>query len=469
MKRHISAFEQRPKIHISVSDDKESYLILHRSLTYLELWLINSNNEEKATLLAKVNKGDDSNILSANISKGGKYIAYSDSIKTCLFSYNIKDNTIKKIKTLKNLTAKFLFFSHDETQLILLNHADSQIVIYNIAKEIVFKNNFTLDKSDVILAADYLPIENKADTNSAYESINNNNSDSASLASKKAASANKSSAKKKEGLSQQTSALGKAAEYLCFATLNRKIFFVNLDQNNFTVNENIPYPEALVTNIKFKSDDTLILTCENNYFYLVNFKVELKLDQKYDKYYDVLFKFSPWTEKNLFNFPVNYLKWYNKIFGVATDKANENIILLYTDYNYILVDLEKDLPKYSLIEKKKNEKLRNSEWIKTVKEYHKSLYEKIYKKSNLEDKPLIYPNDHFRPNHDILIKQSSGSYKDEEVNQNFKIVSRFSSILYMNFFEFLDESKNILLIVENDWNKIIQNFRETVAKHNYAN
>lgn len=55
VKRHISAFEHKPKI--SVSDLIEgTYLALHRTSEYLDLYSINSSLLEPFNHLARINK-----------------------------------------------------------------------------------------------------------------------------------------------------------------------------------------------------------------------------------------------------------------------------------------------------------------------------------------------------------------------------------------------------------------------------
>lgn len=412
-------------------------------------------------MLARINKNEDSNINCANISSKGNFIAYSDADNTCLFRYNHQENTLKKLKTLKNISARFIYFSPDETRLIIVNQINSKIMIYNISSQTFLDIDFYLDKSDVILACDYY-----AKTNKKEENHSENKNLKQDKTPKKSSSALKNSSIKKDTLlnsvtSTSNSSSANLSEFLCFSTVNRNIFFINLDEKNNFVNENMPNPDNLVTQIKFKDDKSLILACEDNKFYVVNYDVFVGLQQKtYDKIVDVSFKFNPWTEKNISNFPVNYKKWYNKIMGISVNESlHNNLLILYTDYNYILVDLEREVPKYSLVEKIKEEKNRNSDWTKSLKDYHKKIFDRNYK--NIEKEAGDYKE----------FKNSESNEKErDECNDNFKIVSRFSSILYLNLFENpYDNNKSLMFVVENDWNKITKNFREAVAKSNYAN
>lgn len=409
-------------------------------------------------MLARINKNEESNINCANISSKGNYIAYSDADNTCLFQYDFQANTLKKLKTIKNISAKFIYFSHDENKLILVNQIKSKIIIYNINYQTFFDIDFDLDKCDIILACDYFSqIHQKEQISNEDLNINNERTPKKANSAIKNTSSKKDSLLKSNGNKANSSTLDK--EYICFSTVNKKIVFINLDEKNNLVNDNMPNPDSLVTQVKFRDDKSIILTCEDNKFYLVNFEVFISLENKtFEKIVDVSFKFNEWTEKNINNFPINYKKWYNKIMGVSVNENLEkNLIIFYTDYNYILVDLGKEVPKYSIVEKIKEEKNRNSDWTKSLKDYHKKIFDRNYK--NIAKEAGDYKE----------FKNIDAFEKDEN-NDNFKIVSRFSSILYLNLFENpYDNDRSLLFVVENDWNKLTKNFREAVAKPNYAN
>ena len=133
--------------------------------------------------------------------------------------------------------------------------------------------------------------------------------------------------------------------------------------------------------------------------------------------------------------------------------------LLYTDYNYINIDLLKSIPEKSIINRDKVEKQRNSEWIKKVGNYHKELMNEYYKGEKSE-----------------AFYGSIGMSKDEEKapridNYNFSINSRFSSILSMKYLtpekEGRNSLRNRLLVIENDWNKIMKTLPDAIVKSSY--
>jgi WD40 repeat protein len=372
IKRHISAFEQRPKINFCYTEGR--LLLLHRKLNSLDLWLVNELNIDSVVLLAEINKKSDNNIIASNISSKASYICYSDIENTVIFKYDFNTNEVKRIKKLK-FSSKFLYFSRDESNLISISQAHSNIAIYNLKNETL--KNINLDSGDVYISCHYL---------------------------------------EEKGL-------------IALSTLNRGLIVVDL--NKSIVDTNYPHPDNFITQLKFISSEQLITVCDNNKFFI------LDLSSK---------KYSKWTNKNLNNFPKNYLTWYNKIYGIAAN-GDANKFILYTDYNYIPIDLAKEIPYLSTIEKNKTEKIRNADWLKRLKDYHKTIFEDNYKNFGENVKQEIF--------------------KENEVvngeNNNFKIVNRFSSILYM---EYIDDGT--LLVVENDWNKILKTFPDSIMKHKYA-
>jgi len=230
------------------------------------------------------------------------------------------------------------------------------------------------------------------------------------------------------------------------STLNKQFISVNL--NNHSVDLSLPHPQDYITQLKFMNNrkELFLAIAENNRFYFVNYKTK---------------RFSDWTNKNINNFPKNYLRWYNKIMGVAWDGQSENF-LLYTDYNYIKIDLNKEIPNYSLIEKIKSDKLRNADWYKSLREYHKLIFNENYKnKKNSELERKIFKMEDEIKEADLQNEERRFNFE----NDNFKIVSRFSSIL---FIAHIEDDEKTLLVIENDWNKILKEFPEAISKFNYG-
>jgi hypothetical protein len=391
VKRHISAFEQKTKIHISDLSE-ENLLVLHRKLDSLNLWLVNKENNNEILLLADIRKKNNSNIITSNISRNGKYLAYSDSEQLVLFQYDFQQNEIKKIKSFKNVSGiRYIFFSPDENVLIFLNQIKCTVTLYNIKTQIldiIEYNNFP----ELIIACDL--------------SVN-----------------------------------GKS---LIFSTLNKNVFSIDLEKRQ--KQQNLPQPSNnFITQLNHINDRTAIIIADDNKFYLINLETA---------------KFTKWTIKNIDHYPKNYLTWYNRIFGVSPSFINDEQFLLYTDYNFIKIDLSKEIPNFSIIEKNKQEKIRNADWAKLVKEYHRSIFNQEYKGGVLKF------NEIYNSKPESSGMKQSLSYNKHE-NDNFKIISRFSSILYMTYLH--DEKAPKLLVIENDWNKLIKEFPDAITKFRYGN
>ena len=138
----------------------------------------------------------------------------------------------------------------------------------------------------------------------------------------------------------------------------------------------------------------------------------------------------------------------NKLFGICP--YDKDKFFLFTDYNYINIDLTKEIPKESIIEKNKMDKYVKSDWDKIIKEYHEKIYSKEYK--GIEEKKKIEDNNNINENKQKINFQ----------NDNFKITSRFNSIMLM---QMLNDK---IIVIENDWNKIIKSFIEGVIVPKYA-
>jgi hypothetical protein len=206
VKRHISAFEHKPKISFSYHNGK--LFILHRKLESLNLWLVDETNMESVLLLAELNKKSDSNIIAAGISKRANYIAYSDNESTVLFKYGYLSNEIKKLKRLK-FSSRFIYFNSEETNLICINQSQNIVYLYNINNQTI--KNTPLATGDVYISCDYLN------------------------------------------------------DKLALSTIRRTLILIDL--KNESVDANYPHPDSYVTQIKFISSDQLLAVSENNRYF----------------------------------------------------------------------------------------------------------------------------------------------------------------------------------------------------------
>ena len=423
IKRHISPFEHRINYHITKANKDKNFFILHQKSDYLDLWNVNINNQIN-TFVAKIYKSKkiEGNILCSNISFDAKYIAMSYDKLIVVFSYDFESNEIKKIGII-NHQANFIYIN-SKYQIIFLSQKENKLFIYDLI--------LNKEKDDTNLKK-YILTENKNIDLPKYTTTNlenilnieNNNSSQLILCAYYNEKLNK----------------------VIFSTLCKQLYSINLDQNSY---ESLPHPDKYITKISFNSDNSKIITIdENNLIYLIDINSN---------------KFDEWTNERILkeNYPINYIKWYNRIFGICVLDVNRYIF--YTDYNYILCDLTKEIPKQCIIEKNKMDKYIYSDYEKLIKEYHRILFEEEYKPGN----PLLEENKSmFAPTE---INRDKNLYNLE--NNNFKITSRFNSIMYMNLISFEqedNEDKNkYLLVIENDWNNIIKSFPGALVRHKYG-
>ena len=428
IKRHISPFEHRMNYYVTCPNKDKIFFILHQKLDYVDLWNVNMNNQIN-TFMTKIYKSKkiEGNIICSNISFDGKIIAISYDKIIVIFKYDFEENEIKKIGTIKH-QANYIFINN-KYQIIFLSQKDNKLFIYDIINKNDDKNNqntYILNENANIL----LPKNNNI--NIDIIDINHLN-------------------KKEENNNQ----LILNAEYneknniLVYSTLSKQLYYVNLDEKSY---ESLPHPDKYITKISFNDDNKkIIVTDENNYIYLID------IDTK---------KFDDWTNKRIKNedYPLNYVKWYNKIFGICPLEANKYI--LYTDYNYIFLDTKKEIPPQCIIEKNKMDKYIYSDFEKLIKEYHRILFEEEYTVSNplvKENKSIFLPTEINRDKNIFSLQ-----------NNNFKITSRFNSIMLIKKIEIEkdnnkdEENNKYLLVIENDWNNIVKTFPGALVKNKYG-
>ena len=425
IKRHISPFEHRINYHISQANKDKIFFILHQKLDYVDLWNVNMNNQIN-TFVAKIYKSKkvEGNIICSNLSFDAKIIAISYDKVTIVFNYDFDNNEIKKIGMIKH-QANYIFINN-KYQIILLSQNENKLFLYDLIlnKENPDNNKYNLNeiKSIILPKNSNINLDNILDIKN---SITNNQLILYAYYNEK-------------------------ENVLIYSTLSKQLYLIDI---NKSTNESLPHPDKYITKISFNLDNTKLITIdENNLIYLIDFNSK---------------KFDEWTNQRIKNedYPINYIKWYNRIFGICALGINKYI--LYTDYNYILLDLSLEIPKQCIIEKNKMDKYIYSNYEKLVKEYHRILFEKEYKPGN----PLVEENKNmFLPTE----VRDKSLYNLE--NNNFKITSRFNSIMYIDLISFIEEKKDgenkgknkYLLVIENDWNNIIKSFPGALIRHRYG-
>jgi hypothetical protein len=390
-------------------------------MDFVDLWNVNITNKIN-TFLARIykSKNIEGNIICSNISSDAKIIAMSYDKIIVIFKYDYKSNEVKKIGKI-NHQANFIFIN-EKYQIIFLSQKENQLYTYDLIQneakfEIKEQSNIPLPKNTEINIDNFLNLNNDSTTQNQIQLIH-------------------------------TCEYNSKNNLVVYSTLNKQLYCVNLIDKSY---ESLPHPDKYITKISFSIDSTkIILVDENNHIYIID------LNSK---------KFDEWTKQRIKNedYPFNYLKWYNKIFGICPLDINK--YLFYTDYNYITLDLMKEIPIQCIIEKNKMDKYIFSDFEKLIREYHKIIFEKEYNPNNplsKENKSIFLPTD-----------INSEKNKLNLQNDNFKITSRFNSIMLMKVIDSKDDNdgtddNKFLVVIENDWNNIVKSFPGALVKHNYG-
>ena len=428
IKRHISPFEHKVNYHISKANKDKIFFILHQKSDYVDLWNVNMNNQIN-TFVAKIYKSKkiEGNIICSNLSFDAKIIAISYDKITVVFSYDFDSNEIKKIGTIK-YQANFIFINN-KYQIILLSQNENKLFVFDLIKNEENKGNSNKKYNIIENKFIVLPKNTNINIDNILEMKSDSNKNQLILCSQ----------------------FKEEKNIIAYSTLNKQLYLIDINNSTY---ESLPHPDKYITKISFSLDNSKIITIdENNKIYLIDLNTK---------------KFDQWTNDRIKkeDYPLNYIKWYNRIFGICALGTDRYI--LYTDYNYILLDLTLEIPNQCIIEKNKMDKYIYSNYEKLIKEYHRILFEKEYRPGN----PLVQENK--------SIFLSTEVNRDKNLynlqNNNFKITSRFNSIMYMNLISFIDEENNIddkdknkyLLVIENDWNNIIKSFPGALVRHKYG-
>ena len=424
IKRHISPFEHKINYYITNPNKDKIFYILHQKSDYVDLWNVNMNNQIN-TFVAKIYKSKkvEGNIISSNISFDAKIMAISYEKIIVVFKYVLNSNEIKKIGIIKH-QANYIYIN-TKYQIIFLSQKENKLFVFDLTEKEGNNNKYELTENKTI----QLP-KNSEISMSHILNINN---------------LNKNDINKNQLI--LSSNYNENNNMAIYSTLNKQLYCISLNDN---LCESLPHPDKYITKISFSSDNkTIILIDENNYIYLIEIATK---------------KFDDWTNKRIKSedYPLNYIKWYNKIFGICPLEPNKYI--LYTDYNYIILDTKKEIPPQCIIEKNKMDKYIYSDFEKLIKEYHRILFEEEYKPDNplaKENKSIFLPVDTNKEKNIFNLQ-----------NNNFKITTRFNSIMLMKMIsngeDNNEEKEKYLLVIENDWNNIVKSFPGALVKHRYG-
>ena len=204
------------------------------------------------------------------------------------------------------------------------------------------------------------------------------------------------------------------------AKFKNQISVYDLNTKSDVSQHNLPEFKNHLTKALFLDTNRLVIFDSSNNIMLYNLK-----DKKFNQCYTN-------------NSPSNLQSWYNKILGIT--KVNDDLIIAYTDYNFIPIYLNKPVPLKSsidrdIISRNKAKSLEISQQI-----YHNDIISKVSKNSN----------------------QMNVGYKIEEDNDNFKILTKFISNIHMQYVN------GNIIVIEVDWSKILSKMVNPIVKHKFG-
>jgi len=341
-------------------DLKNSTYILQQQSNKICLWEVFDDNKSDLKLLLELNSKGDSNIISSGISLNGELIAYSNIEETHIFKYSRENNSIKRIKTLKD-QSRFIHFNHKEV--ILVNNKSILIINLSTYEE----NKISFDSSALILSSVY---------------------------------------------SNELNALA------LIQVKDKSKYHVSLFDLNNNSETIISTLTNQITRGKFINERLFLFDCYNNLW--VYCTKTMSLDNKLSN-----------------SSPLNFQKWYNKILGIV--KISDDKLIAYTDYNFIPINLNLTFPKQSCIERDIISRNKAKSIEVNQKLYHDEVLNTINNSKNLLDKE-----------------------NDENLQKNFKIMTKFISNVFMEY------SKDKVIVIEVDWSKILNKMENPIVKHKYG-
>ena len=424
-------------------------LTLQKNLRSLNLWEIkypnsdvknqaNTNNllsfdkniseDNKLKCLLELNTKSESNIITSSMSKCSKYIAYSNSMETIIYNfvYNEKstDIGVEKILRLKYPCQYVYFIENDNkcVNILLVNNKKIMVIKIEgnkVIEKIELSNdhlcnisscNFTQDKKLLIVGF----IDGKIVSYDLNKLSNEN-----------------------KIIITQSNSNGEYVTSINFIAKNTDNLITNvifvLNSNNI---KNYDIEMKKFTGLCM-NENTEILSQTNKKSKFITPEKTLGFENKFT---DNL------NNKNDFkNVPDNLLTWYNKILGIVQIKPN--FLIAYTDYNFIPIYLDQEIPSTSVISRDLNYRNKSKSNLNVLREYHNELINLINKEDNIV-------------NHNFE-NQIQKNEVDNSDNKNFSIVTKFLSNVFMQYFD------NYLFVVEVNWEHILKKMTDPIVKKRF--
>lgn len=156
------------------------------------------------------------------------------------------------------------------------------------------------------------------------------------------------------------------------------------------------------------------------------------------------------------NTPKNLLTWYNKI--ISIEFINDELLLANTDYNVIPIQLNKPIPKYSIINRDINNRNKASSGVFLLKDYHNDILLNMNKNNHV--------NSHFKDRNSENNKHNQNLINNDlksNENGNFSIITKFKTNIFMKYFN------DTLFVVEVDWENILKQMSNPIVKKRFKN
>lgn len=212
---------------------------------------------------------------------------------------------------------------------------------------------------------------------------------------------------------------------LVFSTLSHVSPLTVVDLSSKKINTKLPQFKKQITKMRFINLNEIALFDSTNSLFVYNITA---------------LAFNQISLKNELNVPKNLASWYNKILGITV--ISPKLIIAYTDYNFIPIYLDAQVPETAIIERDLLSRSKAKSIETNQLGFHANILNKVKQLSENRQEETI----------------------SEELNEmsNFKIMTKFISNIFM---EYIDQS---IIVVEVDWSNILEHMPNPIIKHRFG-
>ncbi len=254
---------------------------------------------------------------------------------------------------------------------------------------------------------------------------------------------------------------------LVISCSNMHIYTVKITElveNCILVNDFAYSDKKCIKQLGYDESERIITSMQiftNNKEELLVFTDSMNDIKKYSLTKDVILpicsnsNFDKIDNKNFEKLPRNLLTWYNKIISIVP--INEELLLANTDYNIIPIQLNKEIPKISSINRDISNRNKASSSVFLIKDYHNQILDHMNR------------NNQIKNDFNLSRSEQNSKYNEKSenittnVNNNFSIITKFKTNIFMKYFD------DLLFIVEVDWENILIQFTNPIVKKRFKN